>query len=368
MEFVIITIFVLFLAEHVILLVGLIRNLKRPTVTSASSAIPFVTLIVAARNEEKVIESCIKSLIALNFPHDKLEIILVNDRSTDDTGRIMREYATSDNSHVKYLEITETPTKLKGKTNALSQALKTAKGEFIFTTDADCVVGSSWINEMLGYYDDNTGVVSSYSIMKPEGFNAGVQSLDWIYLLSIASGSDGLNQQISCVGNNMSYRKKAYDEVGGYENIKFSVTEDFMLLQTIKTRTKWKTKFPINRACLNWTLPCSGFMEIYRQKKRWTKGGLDAHSAGITAGALAWLVSFGILFGWLLVGFKVYLLFLLCKLLVDFIFTLFAIREFKAPKVYLYLLPFELYYSIYVFMAPFIVLFDRRVVWKDQKL
>jgi cellulose synthase/poly-beta-1,6-N-acetylglucosamine synthase-like glycosyltransferase len=371
MDIIIYIIFSLFFIEHLILFIGLTKNLPVPSENRSSNKnfeLPFISIIVAARNEEKVIEPCIKSLVDIDYPHDNFEIILVNDRSTDGTGSIMKKYSSTPYSNVKYLEIEETQSKLKGKTNALFNAIKTAKGEFIFTTDADIEVKPTWVKEMIKYYDDNIGVVSSYSVMKPEDLNSGIQSLDWIYLLTIAAGSFGLNQPISCVGNNMSYRRCAYDEVGGYEKIKFSVTEDFMLLQTIRKMTKWKSKFPLNNECMNWTLPCTSFMELYRQKKRWTKGGLDASWAGLLAGGLAWLVSAAFLFGWIFASLKIYILFLILKLIIDLVFTLPAVNAFKIPKVYLYIIPFEIYYALYVFFAPFIVLFDRKVVWKEQKL
>ncbi len=361
----------LFLIEHIFLFIGLIKNMKNPARVSAlplaDAELPFVTIIVAGKDEEINIQSCIQSLINLDYPKDKHEIILVNDRSTDNTGKIMQKYSAPVNSQVIYFEIEDKPAKLKGKTNALNQAIDSAKGDFIFTTDADCEVKPEWIREILKYYDDDTGVIGSYSIMKPTGFNSGFQSLDWIYLLSIASGSDGLNKQTSCVGNNMSYRKAAYNEVGGYENIKFSVTEDFMLMQTIKAKTKWRTKFPLNNNCLNWTLPCANFMELYRQKKRWTKGGLDARSAAAVAGVLAWLSSVPMVLGWL-AGIKLYVIYLVLKLVVDFLFTFPAAKEFKVLKVYKYIIPFEIWYVFYVFIAPFVVLFDRKVVWKNQKM
>ena len=357
----------LFLVEHILLYAGLFKNKWSGKNNQDLNNLPFVSVIVAGRNEEQNIESCIKSLLNLDYPRDKHEIFLVNDRSTDSTGNIMKKYSSPANSHVIYYEVEDKPSKLKGKTNALNRVIKKTKGEFIFTTDADCEVKPSWIREMMKYYDDKTGVVSSYSIMKPLGLNSGFQSLDWIYLLSIASGSDGLNKQTSCVGNNMSYRKAAYDEVGGYENIKFSVTEDFMLMQTIKSKTKWGTKFPVDIDCLNWTLPCSGFMELYRQKKRWTKGGLDARSAAAFAGVMAWISSVGMVLGWL-AGLKLFLAYLVFKLIIDFLFTFPAAKEFKVLKVYRYIIPFEIWYAFYVFIAPFVVLFDRKVVWKDQKM
>ncbi len=50
---------------------------------------------------------------------------------------------------------------------------------------------------------------------------SGMQSIDFIYLLFVASGTINIGMPITCIGNNMSYRKKAYDEVGGYENLPF---------------------------------------------------------------------------------------------------------------------------------------------------
>jgi cellulose synthase/poly-beta-1,6-N-acetylglucosamine synthase-like glycosyltransferase len=368
MEIILYIIFALFLAEHIFLYLGMIKNKKLPEkITFNENNLPFVSVIVAGRNEESNIESCIKSLLNLDYPVDKHEIFLVNDRSTDSTGSIMKKYSSPSNPNVIYFEVEDKPTKLKGKTNALNQVIKNAKGEFIFTTDADCEVKPTWIKEMLKYYDNDTGVVGSYTIMKPVGLNSGFQSLDWVYLLSIACGSDGLNKQTSCVGNNMSYRKAAYNEVGGYENIKFSVTEDFMLMQTIKSKTHWKMKYPLRNECLNWTLPCSGFMELYRQKKRWTKGGLDARSNAAVAGVLAWISSAGMVLGWL-AGIKLFAAYLVFKIIIDFLFTFPAAKEFKVLKVYFYLIPFEIWYAFYVFIAPFVVLFDRKVVWKNQKM
>src|SRR4030095_7025838 len=117
---------------------------------------------------------------------------------------------------------------------------------------------------------------SGYSVIKPKNLFWGLQSVDWLYLLSVASGGDGIRIPISCVGNNMSYRKKAYDEVGGYEKIPFSVTEDFMLLQKIHKDAGYNTKFPVNDETKNITLPCLTINQLLSQKKRWAAGGIGA--------------------------------------------------------------------------------------------
>ncbi len=358
----------LYLLEHILFCIGLLRNLKlAPCAADSIKEFPSVALIVAAKNEENNIAQCIESLIKLQYPEDKLEVLVINDNSSDKTGEIIRSY-TDKNPQVKYFEPVGNLANLRGKTNALAQAIKKSKGELIFTTDADCIVKPSWLLEMVKYYDDETGIVCGYSVSEPKNLFWGIQSFDWLYLLTLSSGSAGLNNQLSCVGNNMSYRRAAYDEVGGYENMKFSVTEDFMLLQTIKRKTKWKTKFPVNTNTLNDTLPCLTFGELYRQKKRWGRGGLDINWFGYLVGLIGWCTAGVTLFGWLFVGLKLYLIFVFGKLIIDLLFTFPVANRFKSYSLLLYLIPFEIYFALYAFFLPFILVFDRSVIWKNQKL
>jgi len=323
-------------------------------------------VIVAAKNEETHIQKCLESLLNLDYPKDKFEIVAVDDNSADATPNIIQSFAAL-NPVIKFFQPVGSIFHLRGKANALAQAIKTTKGEIIFTTDADCVVSPSWIREMVKYYDKQTGVVCSYTIIEPKSIFDAVQSFDWLYLLSLASGSSGLGDQLSCVGNNMSFRRVAYDEVGGYENIKFSVTEDFMLLQSIKRKTHWKTKFPANPNIVNRTLPCSSLTELYRQKKRWGTGGLDINWFGYFVGFIGWATGAAILFSWLSIGWLSYFLLFTAKSVTDLLFLLPIVVRFKSYKILLYLIPFEIYFALYAFFLPPIVLLNRTVVWKEQK-
>jgi cellulose synthase/poly-beta-1,6-N-acetylglucosamine synthase-like glycosyltransferase len=356
----------IYFIEHAVMLIGIIINSRKPS-NNFPGKLPIVSIIVAARNEEDNIGLCIESLLKIDYPGDKLEIILMNDRSTDRTKEIIFSYMEK-NPVIKYLEANESIGKLKGKTNALAIAIKKSKGEMIFTTDADIQVRPAWVMEMIKYYDGVTGVVSSFSTIAPKNLWWGMQSFDWLYLLAIACGGNGVNQEISCLGNNMSYRRKAYEEVGGYENIKFSVTEDFMLLHTIREKTKWKAKFPVNIDVMNDTYPCKDVMELYRQKKRWMRGGLDSGYPGVTAGIIEYITNSVFLFGWIFVDIKHYLIYVFSKILIDILFVFIPAKKFKMLKVYIYLLFFEIYFSIYTFLTPFIVIFGGKVVWKEQKL
>lgn len=360
----------LYIIENVILFYGLLRSIRLKKRNLSEDEYPEVSIIVAARNEESVIEDCIISLVNLDYPKNKMEIILVNDRSEDRTGNIMREYQRN-YSFITVLNVvsqrrTESRN-LRGKANALNQAIKNATGDIIFTTDADIRVKPTWAKELVSYYTENTGVVSSYSIISPKNFFGGIQSLDWLYLLTIACSSFGLNSPISCVGNNMSYRKKAYEEAGGYENLKFSVTEDFLLLQTIRKKTKWSARFPLDEKVMNHTLPCFTLKELYRQKKRWASGGLDSISAGLIIAPFSWIVSTMFLFGWIIFSLESYLLFITIKIVLDLSFIILPLIKFKQIRSLIYFLPFQIYYAAYVFAMPFVLVLDPKIQWKNRK-
>ena len=97
MDIILYIIFGLFLVEHILLLIGLRKNMKTPEAGRYNeSNLPFVSIIVAGRNEALNIEPCIKSLLNLDYPSDKHEIFLVNDRSTDNTGSINEKIFFSD--------------------------------------------------------------------------------------------------------------------------------------------------------------------------------------------------------------------------------------------------------------------------------
>lgn len=347
------------------MLIGLLVNSRKSKRTGYE---PNVSIIICAKDEENAIEPCIISLLNLNYPLEKLEIVLVNDRSGDKTGEIMQQYAAK-NPCLKYIEIKEQQGKLIGKTNALAQAIKQVSGEVVFTTDADIEVNKNWVRRMLDYYSESTGVAAGYSVIIPDGFFNSLQSADWLYLLSVAAGGDGVGVPISCVGNNMSYRRKAYDEIGGYENIRFSITEDFLLLQKIHKDSSFKkTVFPVDDETKNITLPCLNLTQLFRQKKRWALGGMGEFNFGIVIGVLSWLTGAVILSGWAYMNLYSWLFFVAVKLLFDCVFIFPAVKEFKMYKVYLYMPFYELYFAVYVLITSAMIAMDRKVVWKNQKI
>ena len=341
------------------------RRADRAPVISGTA--PAVSVLVAARNEEENIDRCLRALAALHY-HGDMEIIVIDDHSTDRTPEIMREWEQRV-PHLRVMQPEGQVHGLRGKANAISQAIEQTRGEIILTTDADCVVPPAWVEETVARYDDRTGCVCGFTLIRTDSVFSGMQSLDWAYLMTIASAGVGWGYALSAVGNNMSFRRRAYDDVGGYQGVGFSVTEDFALFKAIAYTTDWKVRYPVNPGALVWSEPCADSTELFRQKRRWGRGGLDIPVLGFGIMSIGFLMNAAILllpfFGipaWAWLGTVI------GKSAGDLLLLTLPLRKFGLLRLLRYFPVFALYYVVYVTILPFAVLLGGRIVWKDRKL
>ena len=127
--------------------------------------LPFVSVVIAAKNEEDNLSHLIDDLIKQEYPLNKFEIIIVNDRSSDSTSDILKK--TSENySFIKTIKIEKKSETMTPKKFAISQGIKMAKGEVIIATDADCRVGKFWIASMTYSLINKNGIIIGYSEIK----------------------------------------------------------------------------------------------------------------------------------------------------------------------------------------------------------
>lgn len=351
---------ILYFLQIVFLIVGITKRFP----TLKENQLPSATIIVAARNEENNILQCLSSLNEVVYPDGKLEIVIVDDNSTDNTSNIIDEYI-KDKPIFKKIKTNKEIGRLKGKTNALANALAIANGEIILTTDADCFVKPTWAKTIASYFTENVALVSGFTTQKADNNFNGMQALDFIYLQLIGAGTINMNYPISCIGNNMAYLKKVYNEVGGYETLPFSVTEDFVLLYSIYKLDKYKIIHPFNQDSLVTSEPCCDVKTVLHQKKRWGVGGLDVPIYAWIVGVLGFLtnVSFLILpfvFTLNLLGI------LLLKLFIDYLFLYFSHDLLGIKKNLKYFLIFEGYYILYSIWLPIAVITSRKVLWKGR--
>jgi len=359
------TLFAIVIAAYFIQSVLLSIGSKKKFSKIDDENLPTATVVVAARNEEKNILNCLRSLDDLIYPEGKLEIIIVDDDSDDDTNKIVSGFILNQ-PKFKLIKPLKDFGETIGKARAIANAIEIAKGEIILTTDADCMVSPTWAKTTAGYYKDDVVMVCGYTNQRAENLFESLQDMDFIYLLTVAGGAINLGKPLSAIGNNMSYRKSAYFEVGGYENIPFSVTEDFQLLMAMNKLKGKKIIYPADKGGLVTSAPCPNIKTLFYQKRRWAVGGLKSRidnlfiiSTGFWSAILILFVPF---------FYSAGLLYLtLLKFLADFFMIYFIYKELQLSFRFRIFFAYEIYQTIYFVITGVSLFFSRKVVWKGRK-
>jgi len=352
---------ILYFFQTIVFSIGLKKKFPR----LKEDELPSATVIVSARNEEENIYDCLVSLDKLEYPEGKLEIIIVDDHSTDATREITENFIRG-KERFKLITPEKQIGEVRGKANAIANAIEHAKGEIILTTDADCIVSPTWAKTLASYYTKDVAMVSGFTTQTSDGFFEAMQAVDSVYLLGVAGGIMNLGHPVSCIGNNMSYRKSVYEEVGGYASIPFSVTEDFMLLMAIRKLKKYKIIYPLDANALVVSKACKDVKTLYRQRKRWGVGGLDADFIAFLIMGTGWFVNAGLLLAPFFFSANV-LTVGLFKIFIDFFFLKNLFGELKLKLRIKDFIAFQIYYIIYVVILPFVVFTSRKVVWKERE-
>jgi len=264
----------LYFVTLLFILFNTIINYRRKNIISELERnYPSVSVLVAARNEEKNILRCLEALDELDYPKDKIEILIGNDDSTDLTVEIVDQFIKNKKGFAFY-NIKIRLGKAKAKANVLAHLAQIANSEYLFVTDADIRVPKKWIKNMLPHFDQNTAIVSGSTYVEGYDFFSKLQCLDWMFFNGVLNAFANAGIPCTGVGNNMAFRKSAYVEVGGYENIDFCITEDFKLFDTFRKKGYgWKNI--LNSSTLNVSLPLSTFHELMKQRRRWITGAME---------------------------------------------------------------------------------------------
>ncbi len=255
-----------------------------------------VDVIVAARNEEKTIEDCVRALTQQDYPRERYRVIVVDDQSTDRTPAIVdtltRQHPNLSLEHVKTQSSEVSP-----KINALEQGLKTSTSELVFTTDADCIVGPQWISTIVKHFEDNVGVVSGITLFENKNHVSptlfGFQAIDFFSQTACGAGAIGLGSVNNCNGSNMGFRRSAFAEVNGYASIAHvNSGSDSLLAQRIVSTTKWKMRFAFEPTSHVKTVPLTSWNALLQQRMRWA-----GQTTYYSASTLLFLIaSFGLYF------------------------------------------------------------------------
>lgn len=235
---------------------------------------PFVSVIIPARNESQNLPFLFQALEQQNYPREKLEIVLIDDRSEDNSFTLMQHFAQK-HPHVKVIRIIQKASHLSPKKYALTQGIQIAKGEFIVTTDADSHPGPNWITTLIQQYTPETGMVIGYAPYRTDGpydtvFHR-LLALEYFSLAAVACATASRGFPTTCNGANLSFRKKVFEEVGGYgEKGKWLSGDDDLFLQTVFHETSWKIVYAIGPDAAVFNNPPNTLTEWIHQRLRFS--------------------------------------------------------------------------------------------------
>lgn len=198
--------------------------------------LPFVSVIIPARNEETKIARCLESLAQQDYPN--YEIVIIDDRSTDRTGEIIQEIADRF-PHIKFVKGRETPTGWIGKCNALVQAYPHATGNWLVFADADTCHQPHSLRRAVDYAIINK--VDMVSFMPLQELKTFWEQVVSPVLLGSFLAGDPLNSvndpdhvRAYAYGQYILISRNAYETVGTHRAVHDQILDDIMLAQRVK--------------------------------------------------------------------------------------------------------------------------------------
>ena len=223
---------------------------------------PKVCIIVPCFNEEKTVAKTIYSLLNLDYPKDKLEIIIVDDGSTDKT------YEQAEKL-LKHSQVRLFRKENGGKWTALNYGLKKTKAKFIGCLDSDSFVAPQALKLIMAHFVNNEIMVVTPSIKvhRPQSILERVQRVEYISGIFLRKGLTFLDSLTVTPGPFSIYRKKVFEKLGPFRNGHHA--EDMEMGMRIQSQNYRIANAP--EACV-YTVSPSSFWALYRQRQRWYSG------------------------------------------------------------------------------------------------
>jgi cellulose synthase/poly-beta-1,6-N-acetylglucosamine synthase-like glycosyltransferase len=369
------SIFLIFFLHYLFFLQQIFRGLSNLKPTDNQS-IPheFVSIIIPFRNEKENIIANLKSIESQLYPVDKFEVIYVDDSSEDNSVELVKQNISKNN--IRLLSVPEDFSINAHKKRAVRYGIENSRGMIIVTTDADCTHDNEWLKSLMQCFDSVTGFVSGpVEFDIDNGLFSKFQKLEFAGLVLCGAGLIGAGHPTICNAANIAYRKKVFDEVGGFKDqMNLSSGDDELLMQKIFKDSDFKVKFSINKNAIVKTSANKTISTFYQQRKRWASKGLFYNDKSLVL-KLILIYSFYVgLISQLILGLfyhPIFLLTFLSSILFKFIFE-FRIL-YKGKKILFDDLRLKYFYVAEIFQIPYIIYAGivgafGNYLWKSRKV
>lgn len=264
--YIMLTIASVVIALYGIMITYAIRGWKKIPHTEESGSNQKVSILIAARNESKNIETVIRDIMAQSYPKAQSELIVIDDNSDDDTF----SKCVSLKQEFDQLTILKNESG-KGKKSALQLGITHAKHPIVATVDADCRVPSEWLKTMLSHWDGSyTKMLLGPIVLEPATtvFER-VQSLEMHAIMGLTGGFAANGKPIMANGANLFFDKTSFEEIGGYADNENPSGDDVFTMLSFSEKWPKSVKFVRDYEAAVLTPPEPKFSSFWQQRKRW---------------------------------------------------------------------------------------------------
>ena len=314
-----------------------------------------VSVIIAARNEQENISKTLDCIVKQDYPSELIEIIVVDDHSTDQTAAIVRTY---ENRGVKLIQLNEGDKLNSYKKLAIDRAINCSSGDVIVTTDADCRMGESWLSTIMLFMEQQhkSMVSSPVSYHEEKSYFERLQTLEFLYLIGLGAAGIGNGNPTTCNGANLAYRKSLFFEMGGFKGIdELASGDDELLLHKVAASNPKQIGFCKSREAVVYTDAKENLSAFISQRRRWaSKSTKYKDKKVVVLGICIWLFNLAYVLSLLLCcfypqdGLGLLGISILLKFLIE-LFFLYPIVTFINRKELLFHLPLlTIVHSLYL--------------------
>ena len=238
-----------------------VRRERRP-VEPFDDLYPFVSVVIAAYNEELAIRATLKALGNLDYP--TFEVIVVDDGSTDSTARIVREMLSDDRIRLVLKQTNE------GKAMALNDALPLCRGELLLLIDADIIVEPGLLRHLVPHFRSGRvgAVTGNPRVANRDSLLKKLQAIEFSSIISMQRRAQRIWGRVMTVsGAVVAFRRSAILDVGVFEPS--MATEDIDMTWRLQMRF-WDVRYE-PRAVV-WMQVPPNLRELWKQRRRWARG------------------------------------------------------------------------------------------------
>ncbi|MGC2235584.1 MAG: glycosyltransferase family 2 protein [Pyrinomonadaceae bacterium] len=335
---------------------------------------PFVSILVPVRNEaRRVLEKSISSIF--NQTYKNYEIIILNDRSTDNTGEILQKIQNS-KFKIQIVEGKEPDKTWLGKPHALHQAFQKSKGEWILTTDADIIFAPETLQTAINYAEKNE--FDALTLIPKQIFGSFWERFfmpvfGWFCLLAMPPHrvNDASRKESMGVGNFFLFRRETLEQINGFESVKAEVAEDLKLAEILKNQ-KFNLRIDYAPELIE-TRMYSGFWDIWEGFTKNLFSGMKFSLPKTIFGSISILL-FGVLpaflaFTFLAFGQISFFAPLLAVYVLQALIFIFLQREWQGNVFYAFLAPFALLMFLLILLNSTVkILSGKGVTWKNRPI